>query len=153
MQMTWPGAPTLYYGDEAGVCGFTDPDSRRTYPWGKENRELMEFYRETIRIHRNNPVLKRGSLLLLNTEPGLLAYGRFWGEEQMIVVVNQSDELREVVVPVWRAEVAENAHMARLLYTYEDGYTEELEEYKVQHGEIAMMMGKSSAVVLKNKKW
>ena len=153
MQMTWPGAPTLYYGDEAGVCGFTDPDSRRTYPWGKENRELMEFYRETIRIHRNNPVLKRGSLLLLNTESGLLAYGRFWGEEQMIVVVNQSDELREVVVPVWRAEVAENAHMARLLYTYEDGYTEELEEYKVQHGEIAMMMGKSSAVVLKNKKW
>lgn len=153
MQMTWPGAPTLYYGDEVGVCGFTDPDSRRTYPWGKENRELMEFYRETIRIHRNNPVLKRGSLLLLNTEPGLLAYGRFWGEEQMIVVVNQSDELREVVVPVWRAEVAENAHMARLLYTYEDGYTEELEEYKVQHGEIAMMMGKSSAVVLKNKKW
>ena len=34
MQMTWPGAPTVYYGDEAGVCGFTDPDNRRTYPWG-----------------------------------------------------------------------------------------------------------------------
>ena len=32
MQMTWPGAPTIYYGDEAGVCGFTDPDNRRTYP-------------------------------------------------------------------------------------------------------------------------
>ena len=32
IQMTWPGAPTLYYGDEAGVCGFTDPDNRRTYP-------------------------------------------------------------------------------------------------------------------------
>ena len=35
IQMTWPGAPTLYYGDEAGVCGWTDPDSRRTYPWGR----------------------------------------------------------------------------------------------------------------------
>ena len=33
MQMTWPGAPTIYYGDEAGLCGFTDPDNRRTYPW------------------------------------------------------------------------------------------------------------------------
>ena len=33
-QMTWPGAPTLYYGDEAGQVGFTDPDNRRTYPWG-----------------------------------------------------------------------------------------------------------------------
>ena len=37
MQMTWVGAPTVYYGDEAGVCGFTDPDNRRTYPWGKED--------------------------------------------------------------------------------------------------------------------
>ena len=41
IQMTWPGAPTLYYGDEAGVCGWTDPDSRRTYPWGKEDQELI----------------------------------------------------------------------------------------------------------------
>ena len=32
MQMTWPGAPTIYYGDEVGLCGFTDPDNRRTYP-------------------------------------------------------------------------------------------------------------------------
>ena len=38
MQMTWPGAPTVYYGDEAGVCGFTDPDNRRTYPWGHEDQ-------------------------------------------------------------------------------------------------------------------
>ena len=41
MQMTWPGALTLYYGDEAGLCGFTDPDNRRTYPWGRENRDLI----------------------------------------------------------------------------------------------------------------
>ena len=34
VQMTWPGAPAVYYGDEAGVCGFTDPDNRRTYPMG-----------------------------------------------------------------------------------------------------------------------
>ena len=33
IQMTWVGAPTVYYGDEAGVCGWTDPDNRRTYPW------------------------------------------------------------------------------------------------------------------------
>ena len=38
VQMTWPGAPTVYYGDEAGVCGFTDPDNRRTYPWGHEDQ-------------------------------------------------------------------------------------------------------------------
>ena len=46
VQMTWPGAPTIYYGDEAGLCGFTDPDNRRTYPWGKEDIVLIDFHRD-----------------------------------------------------------------------------------------------------------
>ena len=50
-QMTWPGAPTIYYGDEAGVCGWTDPDNRRTYPWGHEDEELIQFHKDMIRIH------------------------------------------------------------------------------------------------------
>lgn len=55
VQMTWPGAPTVYYGDEAGVCGWTDPDSRRTYPWGHEDLELIEYHRYMIRIHKALP--------------------------------------------------------------------------------------------------
>lgn len=47
MQMTWVGAPTVYYGDEAGVCGFTDPDNRRTYPWGHEDQELIAFHQRS----------------------------------------------------------------------------------------------------------
>ncbi len=62
MQMTWVGAPTVYYGDEAGVCGFTDPDNRRTYPWGHEDQELIAFHKEAIRIHKEHPALKTGSL-------------------------------------------------------------------------------------------
>ena len=46
MQMTWVGAPTVYYGDEVGLCGFTDPDNRRTYPWGHEDQELLAFHKE-----------------------------------------------------------------------------------------------------------
>lgn len=57
IQMTWPGAPTIYYGDETGVCGWTDPDSRRTYPWGREDFELIEFHRYIIRIHKISPAL------------------------------------------------------------------------------------------------
>ena len=62
IQMTWPGAPTLYYGDEAGQVGFTDPDNRRTYPWGQEDQELIRFYKEIIAVHRRFPVLAMGSL-------------------------------------------------------------------------------------------
>ena len=48
IQMTWPGAPTLYYGDEAGVCGFTDPDNRRTYPWGYETKNFWLFIKKSL---------------------------------------------------------------------------------------------------------
>ena len=65
IQMTWPGAPTLYYGDEAGQVGFTDPDNRRTYPWGQEDQELIRFYKEMIAVHRRFPVLAMGSLKFL----------------------------------------------------------------------------------------
>ena len=50
MQMTWMGAPTIYYGDEAGLCGFTDPDSRRAYPWGREDQDMISFHRDIIRL-------------------------------------------------------------------------------------------------------
>jgi len=53
MQMTWIGAPTIYYGDEVGLCGFTDPDSRRTFPWGREDQELLQFHKDLIRIRRS----------------------------------------------------------------------------------------------------
>ena len=58
VQMTWPGAPTIYYGDEAGLCGWTDPDNRRGYPWGREDLELIEFHKYLTRIRKSNPALK-----------------------------------------------------------------------------------------------
>ncbi len=61
MQMTWPGAPTLYYGDEAGVCGFTDPDNRRTYPWGNADYPLVDYHRDMIMVHKCSSALRRGS--------------------------------------------------------------------------------------------
>ena len=66
MQMTWPGAPTVYYGDEVGVCGFTDPDNRRTYPWGREDQAMLAFHRAAIRMHKEHPVLTHGSLRFLH---------------------------------------------------------------------------------------
>ena len=153
MQMTWIGAPTLYYGDEAGVCGFTDPDSRRTYPWGHENKGLLSFYREMIRIHRKYISLKQGSLALLKYEKEILAYGRFWDDEQIIVIINMDKKLREITVPVWRAEVNDGTCMARVIYSYDRGYVREFEEYIVKDGKVTLMMGEKSALILKNKKW
>lgn len=148
IQMTWVGAPTIYYGDEAGVCGFTDPDNRRTYPWGKEDQELLGFHKEMIRIHKEHPVLRTGSLNILAWKENIFSFARFNQEEQIVVIVNNRSELAEVTVPVWRAEVPVKGRMKRLMYSYEEGYTTAYEEYLVQDGEVVVNMGAYSALVI-----
>ena len=148
MQMTWVGAPTVYYGDEAGVCGFTDPDNRRSYPWGHEDQELIAFHKEAIRIHKEHPALKTGSLKILGGAENILSYARFKGHDRIIVVINNRSERAEVKVPVWEAEIPIKCRMKRLLYSYKDGYTTEYEEYLVEDGEVVANMGPHSALVL-----
>ena len=67
----------IYYGDEAGVCGFTDPDSRRTYPWGHEDQQMLAFHKAAIAMHKKYPVLTGGSLKFLYEDYNILSYGRF----------------------------------------------------------------------------
>ncbi len=151
IQMTWVGAPTIYYGDEAGQCGFTDPDNRRTYPWGNEDHDLIAFHKELIRIHKQYEVFKTGSLQWLVKEENLLAYGRFNSDDQFVIIINHSSELKEVHVPVWVLGVPLKGGMRRLIYSYENGYTTEFDEIHVVDGEIVVNMGSHSALVAKNK--
>lgn len=149
VQMTWVGAPTVYYGDEAGVCGFTDPDSRRAYPWGQENRELVEFHKEMTRMHKREKPLRTGSLKMLSWSSNVLAYARFQEGEQIIVVLNNSKELKEVTIPVWQAEVPMKGKMERLMYSWEKSYTTERDIYLVEDGETVVNMGKHSVLIMK----
>lgn len=152
VQMTWVGAPTVYYGDEVGVVGFTDPDNRRTFPWGNENQRLLNFHKEMIRIHKEQEILRTGSIKMLTWENNVLAYGRFQDDEQIVVILNNSKELKEITVPVWLAEVPQNTRMCRLMYTYEEGFTTEYDEYIVQDGEVVVNMGRHSVLILKTLK-
>lgn len=152
VQMTWVGAPTIYYGDEVGVVGFTDPDNRRTFPWGNENQRLLNFHKEMIRIHKEQEILRTGSIKMLTWKNNVLAYGRFQDDEQIVVILNNSKELKEITVPVWLAEVPQNIRMYRLMYTYEEGFTTEYDEYIVQDGEVVVNMGRHSVLILKTLK-
>ncbi len=152
VQMTWPGAPCVYYGDEAGQVGFTDPDNRRTYPWGRENRRVLDFHREMIRIHREQRALCEGSLKILLGDKHILAYGRFQGDDQIVVILNNNNWQREVTVPVWPAEVPMEGAMCRLMYSYEDGFLANYDEYLVKNGEVVANMGAHSVLILKTMK-
>lgn len=149
IQMTWVGAPTLYYGDEAGVCGFTDPDNRRTYPWGREDQELIAFHRAIIRIHKENQELKTGSLKYLDSDYNYIAYGRFNRQQQCVILVNNNDHEIEKDVLVWETGTARHGKMMRLIETNEGGFTEEPVEYPIYAGKIHITLPKTSAVVLK----
>lgn len=122
MQMTLPGAPTLYYGDEAGVCGWTDPDNRRTYPWEHENFEILEFYRETIAIHRQHKVFKTGSYKPLVEQRDLLCYGRFDMDNAAFVLINTSDTDKTVSIPTWTLGVEDGESFERLIETSREFY-------------------------------
>ena len=149
MQMTWPGAPTIYYGDEAGVCGFTDPDNRRTYPWGHEDRELIEFHKQMIRVHKLNTVLLTGSLMNLGEDYNYVAYGRFDKEEQIVVVVNNNDHEIEKEVSTWRIGVPKNASMQRIAFTDQNGFSFNTVTIKAEDGKIKVKLPAESACVFK----
>lgn len=149
MQMTWVGAPTIYYGDEAGVCGWTDPDNRRSYPWGKEDHELIRFHKEMIRIHKDYEVFSTGSLLYLHAEDNLIGYGRFNEKEQAFVLVQVEGEEQEVEVDVWRLDVANGSRMACMMYTCEEGFDMAARMCRVENGKVKVKIGKNGAVLWK----
>ena len=76
LQMTLPGVPCIYYGDEAGMEGYNDPFNRRCYPWGHENRDLQDWYRRVIAIRRGSEVYVSGDYRLLAARDGLFAFER-----------------------------------------------------------------------------
>ena len=153
IQMTWPGAPTVYYGDEAGVCGFTDPDNRRTYPWGHEDQSLIEFNKLMIGIHKKYRVLKTGSLAFLWNDYQGLCYGRFSHNEQIIAAINNSEEEREVLIDVWKAGISrlEESVLTRILLTHKDGFTDEKEEVRAKAGVLCLKMPAFSVTIFHHK--
>ena len=150
IQMTWPGAPTIYYGDEAGMCGFTDPDNRRTYPWGNEDKELIRFHKEMIRIHKENREFLTGSVTYLAGEYNFLGYGRFNRREQSVILVNNSDQPIMKELTVWQLGIPKEAILRQLILTSKEGFTTEKKEYPVIGGKLMIALPPKAAVVLKH---
>ena len=151
-QMTWPGAPTIYYGDEAGLCGWTDPDNRRTYPWGREDMELIRFHKDIIKIHKANEALMKGSVMFLHGSYKLVSYGRFTDKQAVIVILNNDYEDRDLSIHVSRLGIPDRSRLTRLILTSEEGYQLDSEEYVVRNNTLTFKVPKISSIVLKYDK-
>ena len=150
IQMTWPGAPTIYYGDEAGLCGWTDPDNRRAYPWGREDQDLIDFHKEIIRVHKDYQAMKTGSILFLNGQYQFISYGRFDEQDKFVIAINSGDQPATVDLPVWRLGLTEATRMARLINTGPEGFSLETAMYNVENGVLRLNCPPKYGVVIKN---
>ena len=149
MQMTWIGAPTIYYGDEAGVCGFTDPDNRRTYPWGHEDQQMIQFHRDIIALRNKYPELRSGSIKKLDSYYNFLAYGRFTRDEQCLVLINNNNSDIEREVNAWEIGTHRSGSMKVVFQSTENGYSLEGESYPLRTGVLHITLPKTSATILK----
>ncbi len=93
LQMLLPGIPCIYYGDEAGMEGYRDPFNRRPYPWGKEDREVLTFYKEIIALRRSLPMLADAYYRGISCENGVYVFERFNDYGDVLrIVVNMSEQ-------------------------------------------------------------
>ena len=103
----FPGSPTLFYGDEAGMQGFEDPLNRGTYPWGQEDTGLLDFFRALGRLRKERRSLQSGSLTYIYAQGGGLVITREHEGETTMVALNAGDEVLTLTLP-WPRGTAED---------------------------------------------
>ena len=151
IQMTWPGAPTVYYADEAGQVGWTDPDNRRTYPWGHEDQSLIDLHRDLIRLRHTLPVLKNGSIKPLLADYGRIAYARFNNESRCVIAVNNTGNLTDFRLHVRDAGAPDGETFRCCVQTGQDGHQASSEVWgKVTDGFLTFNLPPFSSIVLCN---
>jgi cyclomaltodextrinase / maltogenic alpha-amylase / neopullulanase len=106
--LTWPGAPSIYYGDELLMDGGQDPDNRRGMTWERAKASpTLGLYRRLIQLRRSTPALRTGDPVALGAwdDRQTLAFGRSQGSSRTVVAINRSNSAQTVSIslpPSWR---------------------------------------------------
>ncbi|MDO4829940.1 MAG: glycoside hydrolase family 13 protein [Clostridia bacterium] len=96
MQFTLPGFPCVYYGDEAGMEGYRDPFNRCCYPWGRQNKELLDLHRQLGKLRKDCSALGDGEFVSVFADGNRIAYIRYDGKSSIYCTFNNSD--RKIIV-------------------------------------------------------
>ncbi|HEX8917703.1 MAG TPA: glycoside hydrolase family 13 protein, partial [Chloroflexota bacterium] len=138
-QMTWLGAPTIYYGDEAGLLGGPDPDNRRTFPWDSQDTELESFYQKVIGIRTRNPALRDGSVSVLSEDNSnrVFAFVRKDASQSAAVAFNDGNSSRSLKLKIYG--VTNGATMTDQMTS---------KTYTVSSGSVSITVGAHTAAIL-----
>ena len=115
-QMTYPGAPCIYYGDEIGIEGGHDPDCRRSFPWdeGRWNQALRAFVKQCIRMRKAHPALRQGAFIPLYAKKGVLVYLRSLCGDRLVVAINGGTSSHPLDVSV-SEHLSDGTHLRDLI--------------------------------------
>ncbi|MBQ9459473.1 MAG: alpha-glucosidase C-terminal domain-containing protein [Oscillospiraceae bacterium] len=108
VMFAFPGSPTIYYGDEAGMQGFEDPFNRATYPWGREDHELISFFARLGALRLERASLQSGGVEYVAAQGPVLAFCRREGSEVSLAVCNAGDKEERLTLP-WHGDAALDA--------------------------------------------
>jgi glycosidase len=92
LQYTLPGSPSLYYADEAGMEGCKDPFNRRTYPWGREDRDLLTHFKQLGQLRKNCEALRLGDIQFFRADDRQLGFSRSWQDKKVLVYMNRGHD-------------------------------------------------------------
>ena len=99
LQYFLPGIPCVYYGDEAGLMGYKDPFNRKCYPWGRRDKNLVNFYKKLGKIRKENPFLAEAEFAFLRVDTDICIWERKSKEHNMFIAVNRSGSKETIVIP------------------------------------------------------
>lgn len=139
--MGYPGMPTIYYGDEAGLYGSADPDCRRAYPWGHEDQDLLAYYKQVIKVRNDNKKLfVYGDVFTMKADGNVYVYGRTSGDENAVVAMNRGDAV----------EITLDAKQFADGMVFTDALDDSYKAY-VENGKLAIHLEKCKARMMVNK--
>lgn len=96
LQFTLPGVPCIYYGDEAGMQGYEDPFNRYCYPWGHEDKDILNWYKKLGEIRKLYSNALNGNMEVIYAQDGVIVYSR---GKTLITAVNAGDEPIPIDLP------------------------------------------------------
>jgi len=90
LQMTLPGVPCIYYGDEVGMEGWKDPFNRLCFPWGNENIEILSHYKFLAELRKESNLFVNGNYKCILHDEGVFAFERYNENEKIVIAINLS---------------------------------------------------------------